>query len=125
MMQKHDPQEGIKSLLAAEKEAENIIARARADKNALLKSARDEAERTVADFRARREGEFQDYSKKHLGSKDEFANSLAAKTQREIEEMNVGVGTKGNDVVQLLLNTVADVNVDVVETRSGQKVLAT
>ncbi len=60
----------------------------------------------------------------HLGSKEEYSSTLAAKTQRDIDEMNVAVGTKGNDVVKMLLLAVTDVNCDLVQTRSGQKVLS-
>jgi len=120
----NDPQEGIKSLLAAEQEAQNVISRARADKAALLKSAREEGEKEVSQYRDQREAQFQDYCKKHLSSKDDFSNQLAAKTQKEIDEMNAAVGNKGNDVVQMLLAAVNDVYTETVETRSGQKILA-
>jgi V-type H+-transporting ATPase subunit G len=51
---------GIQLLLAAEQEAQNIVASTRAAKKmARLKQAKDEAEREIASYRALREAEFQ------------------------------------------------------------------
>eukprot|EP01115_Flamella_aegyptia_P015535 TRINITY_DN96182_c0_g4_i1.p1 TRINITY_DN96182_c0_g4~~TRINITY_DN96182_c0_g4_i1.p1 ORF type:complete len:82 (+),score=18.92 TRINITY_DN96182_c0_g4_i1:61-306(+) len=72
---------GIKQLMKAEEEAQVIISNARKDKSALLKRARIDAENEAKEYEAIKQREFNEYSRKHLGSHDLFAQGLAKKNK--------------------------------------------
>jgi len=124
MARPSDSQAGIQQLLQAEQQAQAIVAKAKQDKNLLLKRAREESEKDIAVIRAQREAQFQDYVKTHIGSKGEHSSLLAQKADAEITQVQQQVAAKQADVVKLLLSAVSDVYTETVTTTSGQKILA-
>jgi len=106
-------QQGIQQLLQAEQRAQEIIAKARKEKTTLLKQAKDDADREVAQLRAVKEAQFQDYIKKHAGTTDEYTKQLEVETSRQINDIGLLANAHVNEVIQLLLNSVTNVNVAV------------
>eukprot|EP01112_Ceratiomyxa_fruticulosa_P009156 TRINITY_DN2389_c0_g1_i1.p1 TRINITY_DN2389_c0_g1~~TRINITY_DN2389_c0_g1_i1.p1 ORF type:complete len:108 (+),score=22.14 TRINITY_DN2389_c0_g1_i1:138-461(+) len=102
-------QVGIQQLLQAEQRAQEIIARARKEKTILLKQAKDDADRDIAAYRAQREAQFQDYARKHTGSTDEYTKSLSRDTAIQIEQINKDSSDNREKVIQLLLDSVSNV----------------
>jgi len=106
-------QQGIQQLLQAEQRAQEIIAKARKEKTTLLKAAKDEADKEVAAFRASKDGEFQDYIRKHAGTTDEYTKQLEEETQRQINDIAQLSNSHVPEVIQLLLKAVTDVSITV------------
>eukprot|EP01087_Luapelamoeba_hula_P015405 TRINITY_DN459_c0_g1_i1.p1 TRINITY_DN459_c0_g1~~TRINITY_DN459_c0_g1_i1.p1 ORF type:complete len:117 (-),score=38.74 TRINITY_DN459_c0_g1_i1:42-392(-) len=105
-------QQGIKKLLQAEQKAQELIAKARRDKGAKLKQAKDEAEKEIDAYRARREAEYAEYEGKFGSTSVDYAKQLEVKTEQEIREMQQGVKQGRDPVIQMLLECVANVNLD-------------
>ena len=55
-------QAGIRRLLQAEQKAQELVQKARRDKVAKLKQAKEEAEKEIEAYRAKREAEFAEYA---------------------------------------------------------------
>lgn len=96
-------------LLAAEQEAQQIIASARAAKIARLKEAKQEAEREVADYRAQRETEFRKKLAESSGDSGSNIKRLEGETQEKIDHLTEEASKVSPEVVALLLKYVTSV----------------
>jgi len=109
---------GIKQLLEAEGKAQEIVNKARKDKVALIKQAHDEAEKEVAEYRAKRNKEFEAFSRTHLSGTDMYTKQLAVQTDEQISKASIDIKSHAEEVIDFLLKVVADVKTDyTVETR--------
>ncbi|KAI4370658.1 hypothetical protein MLD38_018983 [Melastoma candidum] len=102
-------QNGIQSLLAAEQEAQRIVAAAREAKMARLRQAKEEAEMEIAEFRAQMERESQ---RKVFESSDDSGPNvkrLDQETESKIEQLQIEGSRISYDVVQMLLKHVTTV----------------
>eukprot|EP00245_Coleochaete_scutata_P009031 TRINITY_DN2887_c0_g1_i1.p2 TRINITY_DN2887_c0_g1~~TRINITY_DN2887_c0_g1_i1.p2 ORF type:complete len:107 (+),score=28.69 TRINITY_DN2887_c0_g1_i1:86-406(+) len=106
-MAEESKQGGIQQLLAAEQEAQQIVANARAAKTAKLRQAKEEAEREVAAFRAQREEEFRKF--KSSGDAGSTVKRLDAETDIEIKKLQDIAKAKSAEVTQLLYEYVIQV----------------
>ncbi|KAH7288213.1 hypothetical protein KP509_31G017300 [Ceratopteris richardii] len=102
-------QGGIQMLLAAEQEAQQIIAAARAAKSARLKQAKEEAEKEVAEYRAQREAEFKKKLSESSGDSGSRVQRLEVETQEKIENLKEEASKVSPEVVELLLKYVTSV----------------
>jgi len=104
---------GIKQLLEAEGKAQEIVNKARKDKAALLKQARDDAEREIKEYYAQRQQQFDDYQKSHLAGTGSYAAQLAQQTDVQIKKTGEDIEIHREKVLSVLLGFVAEVHTDV------------
>lgn len=99
-------QGGIQMLLAAEQEAQQIIASARGAKSARLKQAKEEAEREVAEYRGQRESEFRKKLADSSGDSGSNIKRLEGETHEKIHHLNEEASKVSPEVVELLIKYV-------------------
>mmetsp|Transcript_25295 Transcript_25295/g.63446 ORF Transcript_25295/g.63446 Transcript_25295/m.63446 type:complete len:114 (+) Transcript_25295:81-422(+) len=100
----------VQTLLDAEDEASQIVARARKNKTQRLKEARDEAEKEIAEYRAQKERDFQAEKARTLGSTDSEKKQLQMDADIQLNEVD-GLYNKNKDrVADLLVYYVTEVN---------------
>eukprot|EP00243_Klebsormidium_subtile_P002290 TRINITY_DN14497_c0_g1_i1.p1 TRINITY_DN14497_c0_g1~~TRINITY_DN14497_c0_g1_i1.p1 ORF type:complete len:110 (-),score=15.31 TRINITY_DN14497_c0_g1_i1:475-804(-) len=97
---------GIQQLLAAEQEAQKIVAAARAAKTARLRQAKEEAEREVGRYRAQREEEFRKKLADTSGDSGANVKRLDVETKEKIAILQKEAQSKGPEVVDMLLKFV-------------------
>jgi len=102
-------QGGIQLLLAAEQEAQHIVASARAAKMARLKQAKDEAEREIASYRAQRETEFRRKVAETSGDSGSNVKRLDEETKAKIEHLQNEASKVSPEVVAMLMKYVTTV----------------
>jgi len=112
-MATRDSQVGIKQLFEAEEKAKEIVAKARREKNQLLKQARDEAEKEISDYKGKRTKEFTEFSQKHLAGTEGYTKQLASTTTEQIAKLATEEKQGGEKVIQMLLKYVNEVNTEV------------
>ncbi|ESR42031.1 hypothetical protein CICLE_v10013168mg [Citrus x clementina] len=100
---------GIQQLLAAEQEAQHIVAAARNAKMARLRQAKEEAEREIAEHRAQVEREFQRKLSESSGDSGANVKRLEQETEVKIHHLKAGAEKIQYDVVQMLLKHVTTV----------------
>lgn len=104
-------QDGIQRLLAAEQEAQAIVAKARKAKTDRLKQAKDEAEREIAAYKTEREAEFRRKVSEDSSSSQDNVTRLAEESARAVKAIQDSVMQKKKDVVDMLLLHVTNVKV--------------
>jgi len=104
---------GIKQLLEAEGKAQEIVNNARKAKQALLKQARDDAEREIKEYYTTRQNEFDQYQKQHLAGTGTYAQQLAVTTDTQIKSTQEAIEKNRDKVIDLLLNFTSEVYTEV------------
>merc|ERR1711924_411920 len=105
-----DSAESTAELLAADREASQIIEKAIAARDTKMMSAKAEAEAEIAAFRGVLEAEYQAHSTKAESDEQTRFGVLAADTQAEIDRLEgVAAGEKGK-VVDLLVKYITQPN---------------
>ncbi|CAH9077263.1 unnamed protein product [Cuscuta europaea] len=94
---------GIHLLLAAEKEAQQVVTAARAAKQARLKQAKEEAEKEIAVFRANLEAAFQKKVSQSSGDSGANVKRLEHETEEKIQRLNTDTNRISHGVIQMLL----------------------
>ncbi|OWM87590.1 V-type proton ATPase subunit G 1-like isoform X2 [Punica granatum] len=102
-MEANRGQNGIQLLLAAEQEAQRIVATARDAKMARLRQAKEEAEKEIAEFRAQMETEFQRKLAESSGDSGANVKRLEQETEAKIVHLKTEAARISHDVVQMLL----------------------
>lgn len=102
-------QDGIQRLLAAEQEAQAIVAKARKAKADRLKQAKHEAESEIAAFKAEREAEFKRKVSDHGSSSQDNVARLTEESGRAVEHIKDSVQMKRKEVLNLLMHHVTTV----------------
>jgi len=103
---------GIKQLMDAEAEAQEIVNKARKEKVQLLKQAQDEAAKEIAAYRAQRQQQFEKFSAEQLSGTDIYTRELAKQTEETIKKLQYEYESKSKDVIQMLLHSVTDVHTE-------------
>ncbi|KAG6551434.1 hypothetical protein Mapa_007080 [Marchantia paleacea] len=106
-----DDKGGIQMLLAAEQDAQRIVANARSGKTQRLRQAKEEAEREIAAFRAQRDAEFKKKQELSSGSVDSNVKRLEEETDAKIERLKEEASSKSHEVTSFLLKFVTTVKV--------------
>lgn len=104
------PAETIQTLLEAEEAAKGVIDAARADRDARLKAAVDEADAEIGAFKAAKEAEYQAQVKSYSGSSSLSSEQIAADAKKEIEATVAMSAEKKPKVVGMLVKHVVDVD---------------
>ncbi|PSC70388.1 transmembrane ATPase [Micractinium conductrix] len=102
-------QDGIQRLLAAEQEAQAIVAKARKAKSDRLKQAKEEAEREIAAFKAEREADFKRKVNDHGSSSQDNVVRLAEQSSKAVQGIQESIGQKKKHVLDLLMHHVTEV----------------
>ncbi|KAL0708844.1 hypothetical protein Bca4012_075270 [Brassica carinata] len=102
-------QGGIQQLLAAEQEAQHIVNAARTAKMARLKQAKEEAEKEIAEYKAKTEQDFQRKLEETSGDSGANVKRLEQETDAKIEQLKKEASRISNDVVAMLLKHVTTV----------------
>jgi len=105
-------QPGIRKLLQAEQKAQEMVQKARRDKVAKLKLAKEEAEKEIEAYRAKRESEFSEYAGQFSSSGEDYNKNLEQRTDGEIKELQDQAVDGKEDVIKLLLASVRRVDLD-------------
>ncbi|CAK9193937.1 unnamed protein product [Sphagnum jensenii] len=100
---------GIQALLAAEQDAQHIVANARAAKTARLRQAKEEADREVAQYRAQRESEFRKKLAETSGDSGSNVKRLEAETNQKIQRLTAEANKIAPEVTALLMKYVTTV----------------
>lgn len=114
---KGEQQPGIRKLLQAEQKAQEMVQKARRDKVARLKQAKEEAEKEVEAYRAKREAEFGEYAGQFSTSGEDYNKNLEQKTDGEIKALQESAVAGKEKVIQLLFDTVKKVDLDYDHTK--------
>ncbi|CAK8571585.1 unnamed protein product [Lathyrus sativus] len=102
-------QGGIQQLLAAEQEAQRIVNAAKNEKSARLKQAKEEAEKEIAEYRAKLESEFQKKVSDTSGDSGANVKRLDQETEEKIHHLKEEAARISEDVVAMLLKCVTTV----------------
>ncbi|KAK2401265.1 hypothetical protein P8452_08003 [Trifolium repens] len=102
-------QGGIQQLLAAEQEAQRIVNAAKNEKSARLKQAKEEAEKEIAEYRAKLEAEFQKKVSDSSGDSGANVKRLDQETEEKIHHLKTEAARISDDVVAMLLKYVTTV----------------
>jgi V-type H+-transporting ATPase subunit G len=102
-------QDGIQRLLAAEQEAQAIVAKARQAKAERLKEAKEEAERDVAAYKKEREEEFSKKIADDSSSNKENASRMHAESEKAVAAIQKSIASKKEEVLKMLLSQVETV----------------
>ncbi|KAJ1969648.1 hypothetical protein H4R35_006082 [Dimargaris xerosporica] len=105
--------QGIQTLLEAEKEAAKTVERARQYRVQKLKEARSEAAKEIEELRAKKTNELAQYEQQHSGSSDQLAKQIEADTEVKIRELEQAFATHKDKVIQKLLETLTQVEANV------------
>ncbi|GAA6041089.1 hypothetical protein JCM8097_004713 [Rhodosporidiobolus ruineniae] len=101
--------QGIATLLDAEKEASQIVAKAREYRNQRLKEARGEASKEIDALRAKKDQEFRDFEQQHSGDSSTSQEEVNASTAVTLEQIQRSFEEHSAGVVDLLLERVVQV----------------
>ena len=96
-------------MLAAEQEAQHIVNAARTAKMARLKQAKEEAEKEIAEYKAKPEQDFQRKLEETSGDSGANVKRLEQETDAKIEQLKNEASRISEDVVAMLLKHVTTV----------------
>jgi len=97
-----------------------LVQKARRDKVAKLKQAKEEAEKEIEAYRAKREAEFADYAGQFSTSGEDYNKNLEQKTDTEIKELQDAAISGKEKVIALMLDAVKKVDLDYDEHGKGK-----
>ena len=101
---------GIQTLLQAEKKASEVVQNARKQKLQKLKQAKEEADAEIQQFKTAIEQEFSQCKESHMGSSDQTSQKFEQDTKRLLDELAQQVKHHENEVIDMLLQYVAKVD---------------
>ncbi|KAK9378201.1 H+-ATPase G subunit-domain-containing protein [Kockiozyma suomiensis] len=94
---------GIQTLLEAEKEAQAIVAKARAYRTQKLKDARSEASKEISAYKASKETEFKEFEGQHSSSNSKAEEEANAGVQQELIDIKaLAAKAKDSVIVELI-----------------------
>ncbi|KAH8929360.1 H+-ATPase G subunit [Atractiella rhizophila] len=102
--------QGIQTLLEAEKEAQKIVSKAREYRVQRLKDARSQAAKEIEEYKATKEGDFQQFSKEHSGDTTEGEKHVNEQTDKELEGLKSSYEKNKENVVNMLLERLMTVD---------------
>ncbi|KAJ2993713.1 putative methyltransferase-like protein 15 [Globomyces sp. JEL0801] len=106
--------QGIQTLLEAEKEASKIVAKARScklsclilDRVQRLKDARQEAQKEIEALKQQKNQEFIEYEKKYAGDSGDSVKQAQVETKKQLELIGADFAKNKDTVIQKLLETI-------------------
>mmetsp|Transcript_3708 Transcript_3708/g.23235 ORF Transcript_3708/g.23235 Transcript_3708/m.23235 type:complete len:107 (+) Transcript_3708:98-418(+) len=104
-----ESQDNIQLLLAAEKEGQEIVNKARSEKTQRLRQAKEEAEREIAHYRAHREEKYKKMLEEQTGNSGSTNEALNAQVDEELKSMNAVVEERMPKVVDFLYERITTI----------------
>ncbi|KAG0669443.1 H(+)-transporting V1 sector ATPase subunit G [Maudiozyma exigua] len=101
-------QNGIATLLKAEKEAHEIVSKARKYRQDKLKQAKSDAAQEIETYKTKKDQELKDFESKNVGSTAELEKKADQDVQGELEEIKKISKAKTADVIKLLVSAVTE-----------------
>ncbi|KAI5960924.1 VMA10 [Candida theae] len=101
---------GIQSLLKTEKEAAEIVNEARKYRTSRLKTAKQDAQQEIEDYKKQKEEELQKFEKDHEGVNDQINKEAEAEIEKELKSLKEQFEKKKSDVVKLLVEATISPN---------------
>ncbi|KAI8893719.1 H+-ATPase G subunit-domain-containing protein [Globomyces pollinis-pini] len=98
--------QGIQTLLEAEKEASKIVAKARSYRVQRLKDARQEAQKEIEALKQQKNQEFIEYEKKYAGDSGDSVKQAQVETKKQLELIGADFAKNKDTVIQKLLETI-------------------
>lgn len=99
-------QNGIATLLKAEKEAHEIVSTARQYRQDKLKQAKADAAGEIATYKKQKEQELKDFEASNAGGVDGLEKDAEAQVEAELKQIQEIASRKKSDVVKLLISAV-------------------
>lgn len=103
-------QDGIQRLLAAEKEAQQIVAKARKAKSDRLKQAKAEAEKEIKAYKQQREEAYQKRISDDTSSSGQNEKRLDTESKAAVKSIQDSISSKKKEVVDQLMGYVTTVS---------------
>ncbi|KAF2222474.1 H+-ATPase G subunit-domain-containing protein [Elsinoe ampelina] len=100
---------GIQTLLDAERDAQQIVQKAREYRTKKVKDARSEAQKEIDDYRKQKEEEFKKFEKEHTSGNKKAEEDAQKDTDAKLQEIKKIGDKSGKKVVEDLLKAVNDV----------------
>lgn len=100
------PKNGIATLLQAEKEAHEIVSKARKYRQDKLKQAKTDAAKEIDSYKIQKDKELKEFEQKNAGGVGELEKKAEAGVQGELAEIKKIAEKKKDDVVKILIETV-------------------
>ncbi|GMM54031.1 H(+)-transporting V1 sector ATPase subunit G [Maudiozyma humilis] len=101
-------QNGIATLLKAEKEAHEIVSQARKYRQDKLKQAKSDAAKEIEAYKAKKDQELRDFESQNVGSTAELEKKADQDVQGELAEIKKISKAKTADVIKLLVAAVTE-----------------
>eukprot|EP00301_Raphidiophrys_heterophryoidea_P001432 c10689_g1_i2.p1 GENE.c10689_g1_i2~~c10689_g1_i2.p1 ORF type:complete len:128 (+),score=48.59 c10689_g1_i2:60-386(+) len=101
--------QSIERLLIAEKDASDLVSRARTERQAKLKEAHDAAAVEIKKYKQEREDQLNGYKQQALAGQGEHEVDLKKKTEIEIQQSQVQAESRKHDVIVMLVKAVTSV----------------
>lgn len=115
-------QDGIQKLLAAEKDAQEIVAKARKAKSERLKQAKAEAEKDIKAYTEDRENAYKQKESANSSNAGDTAKRLEKEATQSESDIKAGVSKNKSQVLDTLLSHVTEVRFPAPkETGKGKK----
>ena len=95
---------GIQSLLKTEKEAAEIVNEARKYRTTRLKSANQDAQAEIDNYKKQKEEELKNFEKEHEGLNEKIDKEADAEVQKELTSIKSTFEKKTSAVVKLLVD---------------------
>ncbi|ODV90571.1 hypothetical protein CANCADRAFT_108032 [Tortispora caseinolytica NRRL Y-17796] len=97
---------GIKTLLEAEKEAQEIVQKARAYRTQRLKAARSEAAKEIEEYKKQQEKKFNEFVAQHSGDTTKLESDAAAQVEKEVAAVKEAASKNADKVVDDLVKAI-------------------
>ncbi|GAA5940119.1 H(+)-transporting V1 sector ATPase subunit G [Sporobolomyces koalae] len=101
--------QGIATLLDAEKEAAQIVAKAREYRTQRLKGAREEASKEVEALKKNKDDEFKQFESQHSNDNSDSQEQVNKSTQEQLDKIQASFDSNKSTVVDQLLDRVIQV----------------
>eukprot|EP01105_Mastigella_eilhardi_P006595 TRINITY_DN18132_c0_g1_i1.p2 TRINITY_DN18132_c0_g1~~TRINITY_DN18132_c0_g1_i1.p2 ORF type:complete len:130 (+),score=35.18 TRINITY_DN18132_c0_g1_i1:51-392(+) len=100
----------VQLLMEAERQAQDIVNKAKREKTTMLKAAREEARDEISAYKGERDRGFQEFVQAHTGDTNERTTVMRAETDKQIQQIYAETQANGAAVLRLLIETVLDVD---------------
>ncbi|ODV63553.1 H(+)-transporting V1 sector ATPase subunit G, partial [Ascoidea rubescens DSM 1968] len=98
--------QGIQTLLKAERDAHKIVSEARQYRTGKLKAAKLDAAKEIQEYKKKKELELKKFEEEHSGLNINADKEAAATVQAEVEKLKETAAQKKDEVVSLLVEAV-------------------
>ncbi|GMM46768.1 H(+)-transporting V1 sector ATPase subunit G [Pichia kluyveri] len=99
--------DGVKSLLKTEKDAQEIVAKARQYRASKLKAAKADAQAEIEAYKAKKAAELKKFEDEFAGSNEQLEITAETEVKTELSKIKKTAQDKKADVVKLLVNAIS------------------